>query len=177
MTQIIDMALLSFMALITILIIRHRGLFTVVMLTGIFSLLSAALFTVMDAVDVAFTEASVGAGISTVLMLAALSLTSSKEKEATGSNLLALLVSVAVGGVLIYGTLDLPAFGDASAAIHHHVAPRYIASPGEFEIPNMVTTVLASFRSYDTLGETTVVLTAGVAVMLLLGGRREEDAG
>jgi multicomponent Na+:H+ antiporter subunit B len=39
-------------------------------------------------------------------------------------------------------------------------------------VPNVVTSVLASYRGYDTLGETTVILTAGVGVMLLLGGKR-----
>jgi multicomponent Na+:H+ antiporter subunit B len=54
-----------------------RDLFAVVMLSGIFGLLSASFFVAMDAVDVAFTEASVGAGISTLLMLTAVTLTGS----------------------------------------------------------------------------------------------------
>ena len=52
-------------------ILRAPGLFTVVMLSGIYSLLSAVVFVTLDAVDVAFTEAVVGAGASTILMLAA----------------------------------------------------------------------------------------------------------
>ena len=51
---------------------RQRNLFAAVMLFGIYSLLSAALFVTLEAVDVAFTEAAVGAGISTILMLATL---------------------------------------------------------------------------------------------------------
>ena len=46
-----------------------RNLFAVVMLSGMFSLTAAVLYVVMDAVDVAFTEAAVGAGIATVLDL------------------------------------------------------------------------------------------------------------
>ncbi|MBT6883731.1 MAG: DUF4040 domain-containing protein, partial [Rhodospirillaceae bacterium] len=57
------------MGMIAIAIARIHNLFAVVMLTGIFSLLGAAAYVIMDAVDVAFTEAAVGAGISTVLML------------------------------------------------------------------------------------------------------------
>jgi len=38
-------------------------------------------------------------------------------------------------------------------------------------VPNVVTAVLASYRGYDTLGEVTVVFTAGVGVLLLLRGR------
>ena len=57
-----------------------RNLFVVIMLSGIYSLLTAALFVTLDAVDVAFTEAAVGAGVSTILMLATLSLTSARER-------------------------------------------------------------------------------------------------
>ena len=58
------------MVITAIAIARIHDLFAVVMLTGIFSLLGAAAYVVMDAVDVAFTEAAVGAGISTVVMVA-----------------------------------------------------------------------------------------------------------
>ena len=67
------MAVLSFMVLTVFLIIRLHNLFAIVMLSGIYSLLAATFFVVVDGVDVAFTEAAVGAGISTVLMLGALS--------------------------------------------------------------------------------------------------------
>ena len=56
-------------------------LFAVIMLSGAFSLVSAMLFVVMDAVDVAFTEAAVGAGVSTVLMLSTMALTVRIQKE------------------------------------------------------------------------------------------------
>ncbi|MEL0021062.1 MAG: hydrogenase subunit MbhD domain-containing protein, partial [Rickettsiales bacterium] len=55
-----------------VLVVRLRNLFAVVMLSGVYSLLAASMFVVFDAVDVAFTEAAVGAGISTVLLLGAL---------------------------------------------------------------------------------------------------------
>ena len=72
--------------------------------------------------------------------------------------------------MLIYGTLDAPLLGDPYAAVHQHVAPRYIEQgPIEVGMPNMVTAVLASYRSYDTFGETLVIFTAGIAVLLLLG--------
>ena len=74
------------------------------------------------------------------------------------------------GAALVYGTLDMPRWGDPSAPVHGHVAPRYIeASPDEIGIPNMVTSVLASYRGYDTLGEVTVIFTAGVGVLILIG--------
>ena len=61
-------------------------------------------------------------------------------------------------------------YGDPAAPIHQHVAPRYIEkSPAEIGVPNMVTSVLASYRGYDTLGETTVIFTAGLGLLLLIG--------
>ncbi len=152
-------------------IIRLHSLFAVIMLSGIYSLISAGLFVVMDAVDVAFTEAAVGAGVSTVFMLATLLITKTKEKTPSSHTpLLPLFVVCVTGAVLIYGTLDIPPFGDPGNPVHQHVAPRYIEdSPQEIGIPNMVTSVLASYRGYDTLGETVVIFTAAIGVLLLIG--------
>jgi multicomponent Na+:H+ antiporter subunit B len=158
--------------------VRLGNLFAVVMLSGIYSLISASLFVTLDAVDVAFTEASVGGGIATVLMLATLALTGDTEKQGKGKIQFLPLAVVAITGVLlIYGTLDMPRFGDPTAPIHQHVAPRYIQdSPTEIGIPNIVTSVLASYRGYDTMGELAVIFTAGIGVMLILGsGRRRDD--
>jgi multicomponent Na+:H+ antiporter subunit B len=138
------------------------------MLSGIYSLLMASTFVLLDAVDVAFTEAAVGAGISTVLMLGTLAMTANREKIPVRTSIVPLIVVMVTGAVLIYGVSDLPAFGDPNAPINTHVVPRYLAESEEFHIPNVVTTVLASYRGYDTLGEVTVIFTAGVGVMLLL---------
>jgi len=152
---------------------RIRNLFAVVMMAGIYSLLSAGLFTIMDAVDVAFTEAAVGAGISTVLFLGALSLVGHHERRPGHTPVLPLIVVLVTGGALVYGTMDMPPYGDPANPVHHHVADHYLEeSPHEIGVPNIVTAVLASYRGYDTMGETTVVFTAAVAVMLLLARRR-----
>ena len=154
-------------------VIRLHDLFAVVMLFGIYSLVSAALFVALDAPDVAFTEAVVGAGISTVLMLATLALTERHEKRSAHRPWLPLGVVVVTGAFLVYGTLDIPPFGAADNPIHEHVVPRYLEQSGtEIGIPNVVTSVLASYRGYDTLGETTVIFTAGTGVLILLGSAR-----
>jgi multicomponent Na+:H+ antiporter subunit B len=160
------------MAVSALALARIRNLFAVVMLSGIFSLLAALVYVVMDAVDVAFTEASVGAGIATVLMLATLALTSQEEKLLPRKGT-PFVVVFATGIALLYGTMDMPAYGDAKAPIHHHVAPRYVKESGkEVGMPNIVTSVLASYRGYDTLGEVTVIFTAACGVLVLLGRRR-----
>ena len=160
------------------------------MLTGIYSFLGASWMLLLDAPDVAFTEAAVGAGISTVLMLGTLALTSPEEKKGERRAWFALLVVLVTGAALAYATLDMPFYGDAAAPAHRHVAPEYIADAvptrdGEVSvvgIPNIVTTVLASYRGYDTLGETTVIFTACLAVLMLLrelrwaASKREDKA-
>ena len=81
MEGLLDIVLLGFLAVTALAAVRLRDLFAVVMLFGIYSLLAAGLFVVMDAVDVAFTEAAVGAGISTALFLGAMVLTSRTAKQ------------------------------------------------------------------------------------------------
>lgn len=144
------------------------------MLLGIYSLVSASLFVSLDSVDVAFTEASVGAGISTLLMLASLKLVGRYEKHNWHNPYLALTIVIITGALLIYGTFDMPHFGSADAPIHQHVAPRYISdSIKDTGVPNIVTSVLASYRGYDTLGETLVIFTAAIGVMSLLQVSRQ----
>jgi multicomponent Na+:H+ antiporter subunit B len=175
---VINITLLAFLAITAVAIVRMTDLFAIIMLYGIFSFLSAGLFIILDAVDVAFTEAAVGAGISTVLMLATLALTKDHiEKPPTAHRpWLPLSVVIITGSALVYGTWDIAPFGDPNAPAQLHVAPGYIErSIPETGIQNIVTSVLASYRGFDTMGEVTVVLTAGIAVMLLIGGRRKKQ--
>ena len=175
----IVICLLTLLALTALIIVRLRNLFAAAMLAGIYSFLGAGWMLLMDAPDVAFTEASVGAGISTVLLLGTLALTTREEKPSRRLRWLPLIAVLITGAALIYATFDMPRYGDPQAPIHRHVATRYLEeSDAEIGIPNVVTSVLASYRGYDTLGETTVIFTAGVAVLLLLrwpGRRRGED--
>lgn len=166
----IDVFVLGFLVLIAVAAIRQRDLFAVAMLFGVYSFMTAALFMDLDAVDVAFTEAAVGAGVTTVLLLSSLRLTTRWEKRPRHSPLLPLMVVTVTGAALVYATLDAPLLGDPTAPAHVHVAPRYIQQgPTEVGMPNIVTAVLASYRGYDTLGETFVIFTAGLGVLLLLG--------
>ncbi len=175
----INIILFAMLVLTALAIVRIDQLFGVVMLSGVFSLLSALLFVTLDAVDVAFTEAAVGAGISTVLMLGTIALTARTQKKATRSGFVPFIVVAVTGAALVYGTLDMPSFGDPNAPAQLHVGPEYLAgSITDIDVPNVVTSILASYRGYDTLGETAVVFTAGIGVLVLLSGlarRRRED--
>ncbi len=151
-----------------------RDLFAIVMLFGIYSLLSASFFLNLDAPDVAMTEAAIGAGIAPILMLGTLALVRNRSEPKTKKSLQATLLPILVAGItgaaLIYATPDMPYLADPLAPAHNHVAPRYIQeSLQEIGIPNMVTSVLASYRGYDTLGEVFVIFTASIGVLALLG--------
>jgi multicomponent Na+:H+ antiporter subunit B len=171
-TLVFSLFLLTMLVVVALAIVHSVNLFAAVMLAGIFSLLMAVNFFVLDAADVALTEAAVGAGVATVLFLGALALTTEREATPRRPRLLPLAAAVAAGGVLIYATLDGPALGDPTAPIHHHVAPWYLEkTPELIGIPNVVTAILGSFRGFDTLGEVFVVFTAGIGVLSILGVR------
>ncbi len=231
----IDFILLFFLVVCAIAAIRTKDLLSAIMILGAYSLIMAVVWTRMNAVDVAFTEASVGAGITSVLLLAALSRTQrgeddrrrqtedrrqpatrtssepqpnssvesngedtrqntedrrqgpeerrqktefrtqTKKSGISAHSLLSLIIVIVTGAVLIYGTIDMPNFGDPDAPANLHVAPRYIEkSHEETGVENFVTAVLASYRGYDTLGEVTVIFTAGICVILLLRRKREQ---
>lgn len=168
---VVNIALLSLLFVVGIAIARLRSLFAIVMLSGLYSLLSAVWYVVVDAVDVAFTEAAVGAGMSTVVLLGAMLLTSRMAKpEKRLARLGPLVVVLVTGAMLIYATVDLPAFGDPNSPVNTGVGYEYLrVNWNDTGIANVVTSVLGSYRGFDTLGETTVVFVAGIAVAMLLG--------
>jgi multicomponent Na+:H+ antiporter subunit B len=141
---------------------------------------TAAWFLAMDAPDVAFTEAVVGAGVSTLIVLGALSLSPPRARRVTRFAAIApAVLVVAAGGVLAWGAADLPAFGDPAAPAHEVTGRPYLAAtPDDIGKPNVVTAVLASYRGYDTLGEAVVIFVGGLGVAMLLafGERSTGDA-
>ncbi len=172
-----------------------RNLFAATMLLSLYSLLMALVWLNLEAVDVAFTEAAVGAGISTLLLIGALVLVGFEEKPHPAVHWPALLVAIVTAAALGYGTLDMPALGDPQAPVHQSLAPEYIAQTvrkqapvaaheapaGQMDtpadthanyfhghVPNLVTSVIVSYRSYDTLFEVAVIFTAGMGLILLL---------
>ena len=201
---VLDVFLLLLVAATAIAVVTVRSLLSATILAGIYSLLMALVWSNMHALDVGFTEASVGAGISTILLLGALVLTKRFAKPEPIVNVPALLTCVVTGLLLIYGTFDMPKFGDPNAPIHHlrvgqdpnqkslllqNVGKHHTAAPRDKghaheghpdddfngHVPNTVTSLLAAYRGYDTMYETTVIFTAGISMLLLLRRRREDD--
>jgi len=170
-TIILDLGLITILLVVAFSIIRMRSLFAVVMLQGVYSLVCAAWFVSLDAVDVAFTEAAVGAGVSTVLMLAAMLLADRESaKVSLRQQVAPILIVLATGLALFYALGDMPLYGDANSPANSHVGAAYLERTAEdIHIPNVVTAVLASYRGFDTFGEAVVIFAAGLGVLLLLG--------
>ena len=86
-----------------------------------------------------------------------------------------LLIVIITGMVLIYGTLDMPDWGDPNSPASRHLSPNYISDAVEkTATPNIVTAVLGDYRGYDTLGETAVIFSAGMACILILRRKRKK---
>lgn len=87
-----------------------------------------------------------------------------------------LFIVLVFGGLLVYSTQDFPGWGDPAAPASMHVSPHYIEqSLVETSVPNIVTAVLADYRSYDTLFETIVIFSSGVACLFLLRMFRRDE--
>jgi multicomponent Na+:H+ antiporter subunit B len=170
-----DLILLFFLLICAVAAIAQKELLNSVIILSIYSLIIAVVWVRLGAVDVAITEAAVGAGISTVLFIALLIRVKPREELARAKvQVMSFLLVLAVGASLIYGTLDMPDFGSPSAVTNLHTVPHYLEhGVEETGVDNYVTAILASYRGYDTLGETTVIFTAGLCVVLLLGSRKK----
>ena len=176
MIYVFALFLLTLLVITAVAIVRTTNLFVAVMLTSIFSLLMAANFFILDAADVALTEAAVGAGVTTVIFLSALALAGDVEQPRLGSRLLPLGTVGVLAVLIIYATFDKPRLGDPDAPVHQHVAPWYLEKTPEYmDIPNVVTAVLSSFRGYDTLGGARVCVGGKHAVGI--GVRCERHSG
>jgi len=176
---VLNDVILTLLVLVTFAIVAIRDLLASTILFGIFSLLMALQYLVLEAPDVAITEAAVGAGISTIIFLAAIVHTGrgNRGPKRHSRYLPAVVVSI-IGLTLIYATAEMPHFGSPDAPANLHVAPYYISQTSpEVGIPNIVTAVLASYRGFDTMGEVFVVFTALIAVTLLLGANRPNRGG
>lgn len=168
---VLDIVLLVMLVVVAGAIVRTRSLLAAIILFSIYSMVSAVWLVVMDAPDVAFTEAVVGCGVSTIVLLGAILLTRGETEKPDWRRLVApALVCIAVGGLLIYAAMGLPELGDAASPANAHVGRAYLEGTAkDIGVPNMVTAVLASYRGLDTLGETAVIFAAGIGVALMLG--------
>jgi multicomponent Na+:H+ antiporter subunit B len=162
------------LAISALALIFARDLFSVVVLLSVYSGVLAATFAVMGAVDVAFMEAVVGTSVSTVFLMGLMWWIEPTEltRHSVPRRLLESLPVFVLGGLLVYGVAALPPFGEPTAPGMVHVSPVYIGqSVVDMATPNVVTAVLADYRSFDTMIEAAVVVAAVLACLLVLKHR------
>lgn len=153
-----------------------KDLISAVFILGTYSFALALVWALVGAVDVAFVEAVVGAGLATVFFL--LTLFRTKEKDTIirrpPVSRAAFIGLPLLGLLLLYGAGDLPAFGDPASPASTYISSDYLTnSVAQTNTPNVVTSVLMDYRSFDTFIETIVIFTAGIACALILrkGGK------
>jgi multicomponent Na+:H+ antiporter subunit B len=175
----LDFCVLTLIVICAFATIMVKDLLSAAIIFGAYSFLMCLLWTEMGAVDVAFTEASVGAGVSTVLFFAAVYQTTRRvgvrKSGRTLSKVIALMATLLTGLVLVIAEADFPGFADPSSPASLHVSPYYITQTlHDTNVPNMVTSVLADYRGFDTMFETAVIFTAGLAVIAILRSLKKD---
>ena len=148
-----------------------KDLLSAVLILGSYSFFLALVWAWLGAVDVAFVEAVVGAGLATVFFLVMLSGTDPRHTliRRTPPPIAALVGLPLLGLLLLYAANDLPAFGDPASPASMYISPFYLEnSLADTQTPNVVTAILMDYRALDTLIETVVIFTAGIACWLLL---------
>jgi len=166
----LELPLLVFLVMTAAGAILVKDLISAVFLLGTYSFTLALIWALLGAVDVAFVEATVGAGLATVFFLLTLSTVSEKDTLIRRFPMpwTALVGLPIVAMLLLYGAADLPAFGDPNSPASTHISHIYLEnSVVETRTPNVVTAILMDYRSLDTFIETVVIFTAGIACALI----------
>jgi multicomponent Na+:H+ antiporter subunit B len=169
--MMIELPLLVFMVMTAAGAILVKDLISSVFILGTYSFTLALVWALFGAVDVAFVEAVVGAGLATVFFLLTLFGAPEEDTQIRRSAIpwTALVGLPIVAALLLYGAADLPKFGDPLSPASTHISPTYLeGSVAQTRTPNVVTAILMDYRSLDTLVETLVIFTAGIACALIL---------
>jgi multicomponent Na+:H+ antiporter subunit B len=179
--MIVPLDLVLFLVLIVtaVLALVVKDLLAAVALLAGYSLFAALLFAGVLAVDVALVEAALGAGLTGVLFVIAILATTrhSSPRPDTRRRWVVVPLIVAFLGLMLFASTGLPDRGDPDAPAQQGVSQTYLAdSYADTQTPNVVTSLLADYRSMDTLGETMVIVTAALAAALVLIRRVDDPA-
>lgn len=139
-----------------------------VVVTGVVGFAMTAWFFVLGAADVALTQLLVEILTVVVMVLLLRRLPWTFRRESARGKVLPALLALGSGAATTAGVLALTGRRDLSAA------GEFYLTRGEAETggANVVNTILVDFRALDTLGELTVLGVAGLAIVVLLRGRR-----
>ena len=172
----LEMVLLVLVVAMAGVALTVRHLMSASVVLGIYSFFMCLIWAGMGAVDVAFTEAAVGAGVSTIFFVLILFFTNASDdsRASIRTNILVGGLCVVFGYGLYVGVSDLPEWGDASSPVNTMVSPYFIKyAYSDTKVPNLVTAVLADYRAFDTMFETVVVFIATLGIIMLF--RRESN--
>ena len=127
-------------------------------------------YLLMDAPDVAMTEVALGSCLATCILLNFIKMLKTSPLIIKNNRIIpAVIICLLFSATLIWVMFDLPEYGDPTTALHTHLGKYYTTNTRiEIGTPSLAAGILASYRGYDTLGETSVILIAGLAVLLIL---------
>ena len=157
------------LCVICVQIIRSNNLLTLAVLMSFFSLLLGACYLVMDAPDVTMTEVALGSALSSCVILNMIKNTGAQCKKPSLARIIwAIILCSLFVLILSFVCLELPIFGSINTPLQIGSASYYVSNNAfDIGIPSFVAAILASYRGFDTLGETSVILIAGLAVIFI----------
>ncbi|XVH30910.1 DUF4040 domain-containing protein [Haloferacaceae archaeon DSL9] len=169
----LEFVLFVFVLVIAVVTALYRDVLASIVLFAAYSLGLAIIYTLYRAPDVSLTEAAIGAGVTTILLLVTIAKTTRPQFEETFESINWPAAAVCGLFALVVGSTlgALPAVGDPqSPVLSYDVTQHYIQNAyAETGAENAVTSVLAAYRGFDTFGEAVVVFAAGVATLIVFG--------
>ena len=178
----VDEILLAISALVMVItcirLMLSKSLIESVIVMSVFSLFIGICYLFMDAPDVAMTETALGACLSTCVLLNIIKIVGDDVgKPQKIKVIMSSILCITFIACLSWASLDLPEFGTESSPLQQHLTKYYIENTkNDIAIPSIVAAILASYRGYDTLGETIVILIAGLAVLVIISRRKKTHA-
>lgn len=139
------------------------------------SIIITICYLLMDAPDVAMTEAALGACLSTTILLCCGEILKKENLTKHKLSFISLIGCITLGALMLYAGIDLPSYGDTQTPLHQHINKHFIEhTQNDIGITSFVAAILASYRGYDTLGETTVIITALFCVFCIINTNNQD---
>lgn len=162
------------------LILQSKILYNILSLS-VFSALISFCYLLMDAADVAMTEISLGACLSTAIILKSLNRINHKssnidKNEVVKVSLALILISALIFSLIYFGH-NIEVYGSSKTLLHNNINQYYLKNTAQdIGINSFVAALLAGYRGYDTLGETAVILLAGIAIIFIIGAAKKQES-
>lgn len=171
-------AILVILSIILIKLIFCNSLLETIIINSVVSLFISLSYLLMDAPDVAMTEVALGACLSSCVFLSFLNRLPKSQKSNLKKTRLITSSIICLLFILVVSLagVDLPIYGAIDSEVQNHLSKYYIENTKtDIGIPSFVAAILASYRGYDTLGETAVILIAGISVLLLFSQKSNKE--